>query len=55
MEIAVEILKVVCLFLALLFSHANIVHLITKNDIHSGNMIWWAIGMTGFIYLQFLQ
>lgn len=55
MEIALEVLKIACLFLSVLFTGSNVARLVKGNDLPSGNVVFWAIGTTGFIYLQFLQ
>ena len=46
-------MKFICLFLAILFGFVNISKLIFKQNIPAANMILMAIGIAGFIVLQF--
>lgn len=46
-------LKLFFLFLAILFTLSNIIRAVYKNSIPTGNIILQAIGITGFIWLQF--
>jgi hypothetical protein len=47
-------LKIVFLFVAILFTITNIIRLGYKNDIPTMNLIWQALGITGFVTLQWL-
>jgi len=47
-------LKLICLFVAVLFTIVNIVGLGFKNPIPPINFILQSAGITGFIYLQWL-
>jgi hypothetical protein len=48
------ILKAIFLFIAILFTIANIIRVIFKNDIPVTNTVLQTIGITGFIVLQWL-
>jgi hypothetical protein len=47
------IVKVVALFIAVLFTLTNIVRVLYKNDIPVGNFLAMSIGIVVFIVLQF--
>lgn len=47
------IIKLVCMFLGILFSIVNITRAYGKNDIPSMNFIYQTIGIVGFIVIQF--
>jgi len=51
----IDILKIIFLFIAVFFTINNTFRLIAKNDNTPMNVIIHAIGITGFIYLQFLR
>lgn len=46
--------KAIFLFIAIMFTLINILRTIAKNDIPPTNIIYQAIGITGFITLQWL-
>jgi hypothetical protein len=48
------VLKCLFLFVGILFSIANIERTILQSEIPVANNIWQAIGITGFIILQWL-
>lgn len=48
-------MKIAFLFLAIWWTLVNIGRLIKKNDISGLNILLQAIGITGFIYLQFIN
>jgi len=48
------ILKIVFLFVGVLFTLTNVIRTTLKNDVSAANMIYQAIGITGFIVLQWL-
>lgn len=47
------ILKIVFLFLAVWMTSVNLARLAYKNDIRGGHLFLMAIGIVGFIVLQF--
>ena len=47
-------LKLIFLFIAIWFTIINIGRIMLKNDVSVINGVLHAIGITGFIYLQFL-
>ena len=47
-------LKFGFLFIGIMFTIVNIMRMIAKNDLPAANMIFQAIGITGFIVLQWL-
>lgn len=47
-------LKVIFLFIAIMFTFVNVMRTISKNDVPSLNFALQSIGITGFITLQFL-
>jgi len=49
-----EIIKILCLFIAILFTISCLFRAHAKNDIAFHNMVMMSIGWTGFIYLQFI-
>lgn len=49
-----EIMKVFCLFLAVWFTLVNTIRVIGRSNIPAINIILHAIGITGFVYLQWL-
>ena len=49
-----EILKIVFLFIAVLFIIANSIRIYYKNDVPFANIFYNTIGITGFIYLQWM-
>ena len=53
MEI-LEIIKVVCLFVTILFTIVNAARLYNKNSLPVANFLLHGIGLTGFIYLQWI-
>jgi len=55
MIVVIEILKVLFLFITVLFTTRNIMALFAKNSIPGKNIIFQAIGITGFIYLHFIM
>ena len=48
------IAKIICMFLAILFTLNNSVKVMAKEPIPAANFILQAIGVTGFITLQWL-
>ena len=50
----VEIIKVACLFMAILFTIVNGARVYQRNDIPMANFLYHAAGLTGFIYLQWI-
>lgn len=49
-----NILKFICLFVAILMTGVNVNFLYKKITIPFGNFFWWALGAAGFIFLQFI-
>lgn len=49
----ISILKIGFLFLAVLFSIVNFSRLIGKQDLPTANFIYQAIGIVGFLVIQF--
>lgn len=50
----VEIIKIICLFLSIMFTVVNVHRAIMKNTIPASNFMLQCGGITGFIYLQWL-
>ena len=50
-----EAAKVFFLYVTLSTSFANFMKAVRDQPIPGKNVTWWAIGVTGFIYLQFLR
>jgi len=50
-----EILKLVCLFLGVFFTIVNTLKIIANSGIHAAWIILQALGITGFIYFQWLR
>lgn len=50
----VEIIKLVCIFIAIFFTLVNVTKIIYRDDIPVLDFALWAIGLTGFIYLQWM-
>jgi len=49
-----EIVKLICLFTAVMFTTVNLVRAYHAREIPAMNFVIQALGMTGFIYLQWL-
>jgi len=49
-----EIVKVFCLFLAVWFTIVNTIRTIGKSNIPAVNIVCQSVGITGFVYLQWL-
>ena len=47
-------LKILCLFVGVLLSYSNICNCAHKHEVHGALVILQAIGITGFITLQWL-
>lgn len=47
------IIKFICLFIGIRYSIVNIGRMMYKQDIPSSNTFLQALGITGFIFLQF--
>ena len=47
------IIKLICLFVGIFYSFTNITRMYYKASIPFANLFWWAIGITGFIIIQF--
>lgn len=47
------IIKFICLFLSVRFTIVNVGRMIYKQDVPSSNTFLQALGITGFIFLQF--
>jgi hypothetical protein len=52
-KIILFVLKAIFLYIAIRWSFVTIIHAIYKDSIPGGNFIISAIGITGFIMLQF--
>lgn len=50
----INILKCICLFIAIWWSLVNVGKVYLKNDVPTGNLLIQAIGITGFVTLQWL-
>ena len=55
MIVAIEILKVVFLFITVLLTTHYTIALFAKKEILAKNIVCQAIGITGFIYLHFIM
>ncbi|MDO4282364.1 MAG: hypothetical protein Q4D02_01895 [Clostridia bacterium] len=47
------IVKTICLFLSIFFGFINIAKMFYKESISARNFLAFAVGMTGFIIIQF--
>jgi heme/copper-type cytochrome/quinol oxidase subunit 1 len=47
------ILKIIFLFIAVLFTINNLTRIKYRQELNKGNFIFWAIGIVGFIVIQF--
>lgn len=50
----INILKVAFLFVSILFTVDTIPKIIHKISVPATNMVYWSLGLTGFIFLQFI-
>lgn len=50
-----NILKLLFLFIAVWFTIINVAKLVLKNSLSTGNLFWQAVGIVGFVYLQFMM
>lgn len=50
-----ELLRVCFLFLAVWFTIVNVIRVIGRNNVPAVNILIQAIGITGFVYLQWLR
>ena len=50
-----NILKLLFLFIAVWFTIINVTRLVLKNSLSAGNLFWHAVGIVGFVYLQFMM
>lgn len=53
MDYILMTLKILFLFLAVRYTFVNLGQMYYKNTIPSGNTFWMAVGIVGFIVLQF--
>ena len=51
----ITIIKFICLFIGIWFSIVNIGRMKCKQDVSTSNTFLQALGITGFIFLQFLM
>lgn len=49
------ILKFICLFLGIWLTIVNVGRVIYKQEVSSSNLFLQALGITGFIFLQFFM
>lgn len=49
------IIKFICLFLGVRYTIVNVGRIIYKQDVPSSNTFLQALGITGFIFLQFFM
>jgi hypothetical protein len=50
-----EALKVLCLFLTVFFTVVNALRATLKQEVPLMNFIFQALGITGFVYIQWLM
>jgi len=53
MEICLIMLKIVCLTLGIMYGYSNTAKLIYMKNVSSLQMLFMAVGLAGFIVLQF--
>lgn len=54
MNAILEMIKIICLFISIFFTFTNILRFSRGLSVPTANFVYWAIGVTGFVYLQFL-
>jgi len=49
-----DLFKVIFLFIAVLYTYSNTCNAMARLNVSSWDMVFQAIGITGFVYLQWL-